>query len=113
MNNIHEYEMDKLITEVYTKVDLGYPIAAVDLLIDQIDKLFTDNEISCVKMILNRIDVNRLPPQVLSGILSLTWHGKEVLGDTRIKFFERSMDALKNTWKLSIERLNKIEERLK
>jgi hypothetical protein len=83
-------------------------IAATDALIEHLDGLFLAGEIEMARRLLTRIDPERLPPKVLSGVLMVTKAAKAALGEEWTKFFERVRAALSETWGLSPEQVASI-----
>lgn len=86
----------------------GSEIAAGDALVEHFDDLFLAGEFDVARRLLARIDPRQLPPKVLSGLLMVSKHAKEALGDERIAFFERAREALAATWGLPSERVEAI-----
>lgn len=97
----------------YARVARKLPREATDHLVEHLDALLAGNELTRVRTILERIETTRLPPGVLTGVLSLTWHAREALADARTGFFERVMQALETTWEVSEDRRRSIAERLR
>ena len=71
----------------------GVP-TATDALVGQIDAWLGEGRFDRVIALLERCDAERLAPDVLTGILSLTAHAKASLEPARPAFFERAMAAL-------------------
>jgi hypothetical protein len=86
----------------------GRVIAATEALIEHLDSLFLAGEIEMARRLLARIDPERLPPKVLSGVLMVTRAAKAALGEERTTFFERVRTALSETWGLSLEQVASI-----
>ncbi len=87
----------------------GREIAATDALIEHLDGLFLAGEFEVARRLLVRLDPQRLPPKVLSGVLMVTKAAKAALGEERTAFFERARAALlEETWRLSPEQVEAI-----
>jgi Peptidase S24-like len=89
-------------------VSHGREIAAADALIEHLDGLFLAGEFEVARRLLVRLDPQRLPPKVLSGVLMVSTAAKAALGDERIAFFERVRAALSETWGLRPEQVEAI-----
>jgi transcriptional regulator with XRE-family HTH domain/Zn-dependent peptidase ImmA (M78 family) len=85
---------------------------AVDLLVDHFDDLFLAGEFDAAGRALNKLDPQRLPPKVLTGVLMVSAHAREQLGDARVQFFARVRSALAETWGLGPEAIDAIARRL-
>ncbi len=97
----------------YAEVEAGRPIAATNELMDHIDALLSGDEIERAVILLERLDPSRLPPRVLTALLSLTFPARDLLGDTRTRLFDRCKVAFEETWKLPADRRARIEARLR
>ena len=86
----------------------GRQIAAGDALIEHLDDLFLAGEFEVARRLLVRLDPQRLPPKVLSGVLMVSKDAKAALGDDRNAFFERVRVALSETWRLRPEQVEAI-----
>ncbi len=106
-------EMTCLMRAVYGHVAAGHPIAATDMLVGYIDDLMYENEFGRVRVILAMIDADRVPPQVSTGVLMVTWYAKEDIGNARAEFFERVVASLETTWRLSHEAIESVKARLR
>jgi Zn-dependent peptidase ImmA (M78 family) len=104
---------DEVLGWAYDEAARARPVAATDLLLYHLDELLAGGEVLRVCLLLDRLDAHRLPPNVLTGVLSLTWHAREALGDVRTRLFNRCMQALEETWRVSSERREGIAERLR
>jgi hypothetical protein len=87
-------DTDALLRVAYEHVEAGRPVAATDALVGQLDAWLGAGHFDRVIALLERCDAERLAPDVLTGILSLTAHAKASLGPSRPAFFERAMAAL-------------------
>lgn len=105
--------LTELLTRALQEVDRGHPLAAGDIIVGHLDGLLSAGAFDRAAEVLRRIDVDKFPSNVLTGVLSLTWHGKAELGEARSKFYDRAMRALDVTWGLSNERREKISARLR
>ena len=85
------------------------PIAAVDRLVDRLDRLLLVGNLYRARNLLDALDTDRLAPNVLTGVLSITYHAKGVVDHTG--FLRRALHSLRHTWKLDENRLHRIEER--
>lgn len=97
----------------YAEVAADRPLAATDALLDHLDKALSAGDTASACAVLDRLDASRLSPNVLTGVLSLSWHAREVLGGAHERAFERAMAALESTWKLPPERRERIAARLR
>jgi hypothetical protein len=104
--------VESVLAMAYEHVQGGRPMMATDTLVQQLDRWLVEGEIEHVRLALEKLDPSRCPPEVLTGVLSLTWHAKERL-PTRGAFFERAMEALDRIWGLPSERLAMVAERLR
>ena len=86
----------------------GREVAATDVLVEHLDALLLAGEVEKVRHLLPQLDPQRLPPQVLSGVLMVTKAAKEALGEEWITFFERVRAALSETWGLGPEQVAAI-----
>lgn len=83
-------------------------IPTTDALVEHLDGLFLAGDIEAARRLLTRLDPQRLPPKVLSGVLMVTKAAKAALGEERTIFFERARAALSETWGLSPEQVASI-----
>lgn len=88
-------------------------IQAIDIFVDRLDGLFQAGEFEAARHVLAELDPRRFPPKVLTGVLMISSHAREELGDSRSDFFERVKSALVDTWHLSPEAVGSISRRLK
>lgn len=96
----------------YADADAGRLIEATDALVWRLDRWLVGGEFEQVRRVLDRLDVDRLPTPVLTGVLTLTSHAREHLGEVRERFFARVMRALEVTWGVPPEPRAKIAARL-
>lgn len=101
-----------LVADARREADAGRPIAATDLLVELLDTLLLGGDVQFAQAVLDAINPDHLPPQVLTGVLSLTAHARDALGESRSGFVKRVMTALDRTWKLPADRRQKIAARL-
>lgn len=104
---------EHLLRLAYAEVEAGRPIAATNLLMDHLDALISGDQIERAVILLERLDPSRLPPRVLTALLSLTFPARNVLGDARTRLFDRCKAAFEETWKVPAERRARIEARLR
>ena len=104
---------DALINAAYEHVVAGRPNEATNMLVEHLDALLLANEFVRAQAILERLDPNRMPPAVLTGVLTATWWAKERLGQTRAHLYVRVMEALELTWNVSADRRERIAQRLR
>lgn len=104
--------VNRVVQITYEQVDIGCPIAATDLLVYEIDTWLSAGEYWKVRVVLDCLDPDRVPPQVITGVLSTTWLAKDKLEPSRCVFMARALSALEQTWGLSVERREKIVFRL-
>lgn len=93
-------------------VEHGREIEAADLLGDHFDDLLHAGELKAARRALVRLDPHRLPPQVLTGVLMVTWRARDTLGKTRADFVARVQSALAGTWQVPDEDIAEILGRL-
>lgn len=93
---------------VLRAVSQGREIAATDALIKHFDDLFLAGDFDVARRLLARLDPQRLPPKVLSGVLMVSRAAKAALGEERTAFFERVRAALSETWKLRPDQVEAI-----
>ncbi len=86
----------------------GREIAATDMVIEHFDGLFVVGEFDVACRLLGRLDPQRLPPKVLSGVLMVSRAAKAALGEVRTAFLERARAALSETWRLRPEQVEAI-----
>lgn len=94
-------------------VDRGRETEAVDLLVEHFDDLFVAGELDAARSALARLDPQRLPPKVLTGVLMVSAHARDRLGDARADFFGRVQSALGETWHLDAEAIDAVVRRLR
>lgn len=87
-------------------------IEAVDVLVECFDDLFLAREFEAARRALARLDPQKLPPKVLTGVLMVTAHAREELGCARSEFFARVQSALTETWRLDPEAIDAVVRRL-
>lgn len=93
-------------------VSAGKPLRAGDLIVEQIDRLLTAGKFDRVVDILRLIDPDKFPSNVLTGVLSVTWHAKAELSEEHERFLHDVLEALETTWNFPEDRIRKIKERL-
>jgi len=98
--------------EAYAKIAQKLPLEATDLLFAHLDALLSANELARVRAVLEMLDPTRIPPEVITPILTLTSHAKETLGADWTVFFSRVMATLESPWGVSEERRKRLTERL-
>lgn len=96
----------------YADADAGRVIAATDPLVWRLDRWLAGGEFEQVRRVLAELDVTRLPPPVLTAVLTLTSHAKEPLGGAHARFLDRVLLALEGTWGFPPERRAKLAARL-
>ena len=111
-NTLAVHFIEELLASTYAEVQAGRPRAATDLLLERLDALLGGNELERAQLLLERLDVKKTPPEVLTAVLSLVRHAREALGHTWDPFFKRAMHALEDPWGVSEERRRRIEARL-
>ena len=104
---------EELLARACKESDEGRTLAAVDLLVERLDAWLTTAEFDRVRWLLEHLDTDKLPPEVLTPILSVTRHAKGLLGDTRTLFFDRVMQSLEHKWRLPPEQRDRVAERLR
>lgn len=87
-------------------------IEAVNLLVEHFDDLFHAGEFEAAGSVLTQLAPQRFPPEVLTGVLMVTRHARDELGQARVDFFARVESALADTWRLSPEVIAAIARRL-
>lgn len=102
-----------LLAEAYAEADRGRPIAATDLLVERIDGALLAGDAERVSAVLRGLDPTRLPPEALTGVLTVTRAARDDLGTSRESLFARVADALRDHWKVGDARLARIEARLR
>lgn len=111
-----EATIDALNTDVIAKasdaVEHGREIEAADLLGDHFDDLLHAGELEAARRALMQLDAHRFPPQVLTGVLVVTWRAQEMLGKARIDFLARVQSALADTWSVPADGIAEIIGRL-
>lgn len=105
--------VDQVLQEAYFTYEQGLPMRTSDVLAEWIDRHCKQGDFDSVKTLLNNLEGSRLPPAALTGVLSITSHAKEFLGETRKQFFTRTMEVLRTLYQLPEDRLTSIEERLR
>lgn len=99
--------------ETYLLIKKGKILAATDLLVGKLDQLLSDHDFRFAGTLLSKLDCDKLPLPVLTGVLWVTSHSKRELGLKRESFFDRSMISLRNIWGYSEERISSISRRLR
>lgn len=94
-------------------IEKGRDLEAVDVLVDHFDDLFRAGAFDVAKNFLASIVPEQMPPKVLTGLLMITSHAREELGEARREFFWGARSALSNRWRLSQEEIESIDRRLK
>lgn len=93
-------------------VEHGRELDAVDLLVEHFDELFLAGEFEAARRMFPRLDPQKLTPKVLTGVLMVSAHAREELGEARVEFFARAQSALAEKWKLSSETIQSVVRRL-
>ncbi|EYF05910.1 ImmA/IrrE family metallo-endopeptidase [Chondromyces apiculatus] len=101
----------RVLKEALALCAAGRDIAAVDLLVDHLDDLFDAGEFQVARRALELLDPHKLTPKVLTGVLMVSDHMREQLGEARARFFERVRSALADTWSLDPERIERVTQR--
>lgn len=104
--------VDEVLDGAYAAVAAERPLKATDLLIERLDALLLGEDIVRARLLLRRLDLPRLKPEVLTALLPLVSHGHEMLGETWIEFRTRSLRALEEHWHFTKERCQRLLERL-
>ncbi len=86
----------------------GRELLAGDTLVDHLEDLFLAGDFDVAGQFLALLDVERLPPDVLSGVLMISKHAKAELGGARTVFFDRARKALSETWHLHPSQVDSI-----
>lgn len=69
-------------------------IAATDALVEHLDGLFLAGEIEMARRLLARLDPERLPPKVLSGVLMIIKAAKAALGEEPVDRYAEALALL-------------------
>jgi transcriptional regulator with XRE-family HTH domain/uncharacterized protein (DUF2267 family) len=93
-------------------VERGRELEAAHLLVEHFDDLFHAGEFAAARSALARLDPHRFPRRVLTGVLMVTRHAREQLGNARVDFLARVQSALADTWRISSEDIAEIVGRL-
>lgn len=101
-----------VLERAYADADAGRVIAATDPLVWRLDRWLAGGEFEQVSRVLAELDVTRLPPPVLTAVLTLTSHAKEPLGGAHTRFLDRVLLALEGKWGFPPERRAKLAARL-
>ncbi|MFP2924815.1 ImmA/IrrE family metallo-endopeptidase [Pyxidicoccus sp. 3LG] len=104
--------VEQVLAEAYAVVAAGRPLEATDLLFDRLDALLSGGDDVRARLLLSRLDPTRLPPEVLTALLTLASHGRGMLGETWSGFRDRSLKALDVHWQLPAARRRRLSERL-
>lgn len=104
--------VDEVLDRAYSAVAQERPLEATDLLIERFDALFLGEDAVRARLLLKRLDLPRLKPEVLTALLPLASHGHEMLGEAWIEFRNRSLRALEEHWHFTKERCQRLLERL-
>lgn len=102
----------KILDEAYEATANERPILATDILIDWMDEHFRNGAFSEVSTMLDAIVLKKLDIQTITGILSLSYHAKEKIGDSRNIFFQKAIDDFRDRRGFSEERINRLIQRL-
>ncbi|NNB89469.1 ImmA/IrrE family metallo-endopeptidase [Corallococcus exiguus] len=104
--------VDAILAEAYTAAAEERPLEATDLLFERLDALFSGKDDMRARLLLNRLDPARLAPEVLTALLPLASHGRNMLGETWTQFCARSLQVLETHWHFSAERRQRLLARL-
>jgi len=84
----------------------------VNYVANWIDKALSEEKFSEVVEVLDGLDTDKLPVNIITGILTITIHAKNQLGDRRINFRNRCLTSLEYKHELSPERIKSITIRM-
>ncbi len=87
--------------------------SVTDILVAKLDSLCLSGNFEEAQKFLDIIDLYLLPKMAITGILTLSWHVKEKLGNSRVKFLERAISVLETKHGFSNDRLEKLISRIK
>jgi IrrE N-terminal-like domain len=102
--------LDELIEKSLIAAQEKRVLAATDLLVEQLDDLLTANELNLAGVLLDKVDPNRFPPPVLTGLLTVISHAPDEIN--RARFRARVWDALRTTWTWDEVRITSLQARL-
>lgn len=102
--------LDELVEKALAATGEQRIIAATDLLVEQLDDLLSANELTLARRLLDKLDPDRFPPSVLTGLLMVVSHAPDELA--RSDFRARVWNALRTIWAWDESRLAALEARL-
>lgn len=107
-----QVSIDERLAVALRDLELGREIEAIDLLVEHFDDLFLAGEFGAARHALSKLDPQILVPKVLTGVLMVTAHARNELGEARTEFLGRVQAALKEKWNLSPEEIDSVLRRL-
>jgi uncharacterized pyridoxal phosphate-containing UPF0001 family protein len=102
----------KILDDVYKATANEMPMTATDILVDWMDEHFRNGTFSEVSNMLDIADVKKMATQTLTGLLTISYHAKDKLGDSRNKIFQRALDDFRDRRGFSEERITRLIQRL-
>lgn len=103
--------VDDILERAYAEVEADRPLAASDLLFEQVDAALSGDS-ERARLLLDRLDPARLAPDVLTPLLTLASHGRDVLAESWLRFLARTLQALDERWAFPEERRRRLLERI-
>lgn len=76
-----------------------------------LDSLFLSGEFESAKTFLDGLRPHDLPPVVLTGICTVSWHARTELGSSWKVFLNQTLYALEHEWKLDKDRMRELRKR--
>jgi hypothetical protein len=91
--DIREMESDDFLEEVYLQVSSGRVAAAMDAVIDHIDRLLNDGLFGVCDKLLEKVRLDRMPSNVRRAFLMVTSPAKDKL-PARAAFYDEALRLL-------------------
>jgi hypothetical protein len=91
--DLRESESDDFLDEVYARISSGHVPAAMDAVIDHLDRLLNDGFFKVCNKLLAQADLERMPSNVRRAFLAVTRPAKQEL-PARIAFFNEALRLL-------------------